>query len=204
MMIKPIGVTPIVVALVGLSFALPAHAQKVRMKAMEKASFYTAPREIQILDDRPTVRDFREAPQSEQSIDLPPGPNSGSRGAGDLPATLPAGGMSLGRPQQGYRLPSGDAATLPRSGFGQTNIPARGMGPVAALPDGATTNRLMDHVRPPRGALIVSAPRLTHSGGGYVAPAPVAQSYGNSYGSSFGSSSNRMEALVRGSLLGRR
>ncbi len=50
------------------------HGPRINTKSLEKATFYNAPREIQIIDDRPVVRDFREAPTQDQGIELPPGP----------------------------------------------------------------------------------------------------------------------------------
>ncbi len=52
-------------------------------KAMEKSRFYTAPREYQIIDDRPVVRDFREAPATGSQIGIPNGPGGGP-GAGGM------------------------------------------------------------------------------------------------------------------------
>jgi hypothetical protein len=36
--------------------------------------FYQAPREMQIIDDRPVIRDFREAPVMPEQVQLPPAP----------------------------------------------------------------------------------------------------------------------------------
>jgi hypothetical protein len=91
--------------LAALSSAAPAWAQTVNKNATEKSTWHTAPREIQIIDDRPIIRDFREAPAMPQQIQLPPGPvgsggGYGGNGAGALAggpgSTLPAGGMPLG------------------------------------------------------------------------------------------------------------
>jgi hypothetical protein len=196
------------VALLGAGFTAPAHAQQLKSKVMEKTSFYNAPRQVQILDDRPTVRDFRTVSEPEPTIELPQGPHGSGIGVRNSDSqTLPAGGLSLGS-HQGYRTPDGDAVTLPKSGFGQTNIPARGMGPVGSLPDGKTTNRLAGHSQPPHGTLIVSAPKAVHDAGDRVAPAAHSYagpaSYGNSYSPVSSLSSNRTESMVRGSLLGHR
>src|SRR5438552_10740787 len=78
--------------------AHPADAQTVNPKATGHARWYNAPHEIQIIDDRPVVRDFREAPQAPAGIQLPPGPNSGpgfsgggagAMGGGDGNGTIP-------------------------------------------------------------------------------------------------------------------
>ncbi|MGH7192862.1 MAG: hypothetical protein ACREJM_04910, partial [Candidatus Saccharimonadales bacterium] len=54
-----------------LSSLCPAYADKINANAVEKSHWYNAPREIQIIDDQPVVRDFREAPQQQRSIELP-------------------------------------------------------------------------------------------------------------------------------------
>jgi hypothetical protein len=202
-----------------LATACPSMAQRVNKNALEKTKFYESPREIQIIDDRPVVRDFREAPQDAGSIELPPGPQgsgggSGGSGAGALGggpgSSIPAGGMPIGGPNQGFRTPSGGSLPLPKSGFGrETNIPARGMAPRNALPNGSTNNQLMGKMLnqgtghgvgggAPRG---MSQP-TGRSNGNYSGP-PVAASYGG-YGQGSGSNSgsaSRTESNVRGFLL---
>ena len=42
----------------------------VSTSSKKKASYVNAPREIQIIDERPTVRDFREAPKVQQQLAL--------------------------------------------------------------------------------------------------------------------------------------
>lgn len=46
---------------------------QIMIAARQKAEFYSAPRRIQIIDERPVVSDFREAP-SPTTIQLPPPP----------------------------------------------------------------------------------------------------------------------------------
>jgi hypothetical protein len=137
---------------IGMAAALatPAHAQTINSKAKEKVRWYNAPREVQIIDDRPIVKDFREAPSAPSSIQLPPGPQGaagfGGGGAGALGGdggdTLPAGGMPIGGGGPGYRTdPGSGPVALPKADFGHqpSNIPARGMGPKGPLPGGFTT-----------------------------------------------------------------
>lgn len=59
--------------LTAVALAQPASAQKVNSKHLEKANWHNAPRQFQIIDDRPIIKDFREAPQASQQIDLPDG-----------------------------------------------------------------------------------------------------------------------------------
>ncbi len=201
------------------SFALvaaPAHAQKVNAKAQEKVRWFTAPREMQIVDERPIIKDFREAPQAEQMIDLPPGPQAGGGGMGGGGSgalggggpTLPAGGMQLGGPGASpYRASSGPSLPNAR-GFQGTNIPAKGFAP-KGLQNGQSTNRLMGKMMPPAqgnpsaGAARGMGPTVGRSSGN--APAgPVAASYGRGYGSGSGAAvgdSSRTDTAVRGFLL---
>lgn len=139
--------------------AAPADAQTINAKAKQKATWYNAPREIQIIDERPVIKDFREAPAAGQQIQLPPGPGAGGGygggggGAlgGDDGGVIPAGGMPIGGGggSPGYRT-DGPGAGLPKADFGhaQTNIPARGLGPRGPLPGGYSTNRLAGKMMP--------------------------------------------------------
>ncbi len=57
--------------------ASPSPMPKVGLRAGSTAGkpvFYAAPGKMQIMDERPLITDFREAPQSPPSIQLPPGP----------------------------------------------------------------------------------------------------------------------------------
>lgn len=200
---------------------------KINAKKLDKVNFYNSPRQVQILDERPIIKDFREAPATPSMIALPPGPQGqgggyGGNGAGAL-GDMPSGGdggapiqipASPGQPN--YRTPGGSSLPLPKVGnFGGqgTNIPARGMGPANALPGGQTTNRLM-------GKMMAPKPQIGAAGGrpmgmsqgpahtrGKFTQAPQAASYngGEGYGSGggFGGSSSKTESVVRGSLLGK-
>lgn len=198
-----------------------ANAQgMIDQKARQKASWFNAPREIQIIDERPVIRDFREAPSASNMIQLPPGPQGfggagGGGGAGAMgdggggSPVLPAGGMPIGDGGPGYRnAPAMGGLPLDRAGFGNhTNIPARGMAPRGVLPNGTTTGV--------HGAMQTPTARSAPSGAGAgnrggmaaAAPAPAARSYGGpSYttptgGYSAGGGGN--STAVRGVLLNR-
>ncbi|HEY9772303.1 MAG TPA: hypothetical protein V6C81_00680 [Planktothrix sp.] len=200
--------------------ASPAMAQqRINKNALEKATFYQSPREVQIIDDRPIVRDFREAEQAPGTIDLPPGPTGsgggyGGSGAGALGggpgSTIPAGGLPIGS-NRGYRTAPGGGLPLPKSGFGRdTNIPARGMAPRGNLPDASSTNRMMGKMLNPGTGHGVAAgaprgitPSAGRSNGNSNAPAVQTYSggYGQGSGNATGGSASRTDSSVRGSLL---
>ncbi|CAN5363605.1 hypothetical protein BH10CYA1_BH10CYA1_33790 [soil metagenome] len=206
--------------LAALTSVAPVWAQgSVQKNATEKSTWHTAPREIQIIDDRPIIRDFREAPVIPQQIQLPPGPvgyggsgggNGGGALAGGPGSTIPAGGMPLSG-NQGYRTPSEPMGALPKSGFGRgSNIPAGGMAPKGMLPSGFSTNGLNGKMLnqnkasgagagAPRGM----APSAGRTNGDYKGPAAATYSggYGNGSGAGYGGSASRTESMVRGSLL---
>jgi hypothetical protein len=106
-----------------------AWSQSITKQSTESSGWFTAPREFQIVDDRPVVRNFQEPPQSEQDIDLPSiillgGPGFGGRGAGSLDgrgsATIPAGGLRLADAGLGYcAARHHNLAEPPKSGFGR-------------------------------------------------------------------------------------
>src|SRR4029450_7946953 len=60
----------------------PADAQRIKKDSLEKTRWHNAPREFQIIDDRPIIRDFREAPAEAGTIELPPAPTGGGGGSG--------------------------------------------------------------------------------------------------------------------------
>jgi len=198
---------------VTLPTAAQAQNRSIRQDAMERAGrggdqFYHNPREFQIIDERPTIRDFREAPSAASSIELPPAPGaaaSGARSAGGN--ALPTGGMPLGDPsRQGYRSTPSGLTALPKSGFGGTNIPARGLGPRGALPgvtQGVVGKMMSQNKGVGAGARSGMSPSVGRSAGNYSAPR--AASYGGGYGTgggtATGGSSSRTESMVRGTLL---
>jgi len=195
----------------------------IQQNKLDKTKFFNAPRQMQILDERPIIKDFREAPASSPMIALPPGPQGGQGGYGGNGAgalgDVPSGGgpgsapVQLGGPGvQPYRnADNGGALPLPKSGFsGPSNIPARGLGPRGPLADATSTNRLMGKMMKPKEAIGGTYP----AGGLGRGPArqvkqqqaPVAASYGSNYGVGSGSgassgSSGRTEGVVRGTLL---
>lgn len=203
--------TKIVIAaflsLAGLAIAVPANAQgMINEKARQKATFYNAPRQIQIIDERPMIHDFREAPQAPGMIQLPPGPGAYPGGSG--------GGAGGGQMSTGgalpYRTPSNPMGALPKSGFGQfSNIPARGMGPQSALPRGTSTGV---HAAPAAAVARPAANRPMLGGGpapGAAARRPsgpvAAASYGGSYATPYASSgrSSSASSNVSGRLMNR-
>ncbi len=194
----------------------PAQAQgTVNKKALEKATFYQAPREIQIIDESPLIRDFRTAPAPEGSVMLPPGPGaapgvappsaSGGRGAGAL-GNSPGGGSNPGDIQPGQSIPGGRGyrtvspmvprmGSLPQSGFGGSNIPAGGMGPKGLLP-GITTGVVGKVMAQNKGVPAPVHPMTGTPKGMAVNPgrtvgnsnAPAAASYSGGYGTGTGNS----------------
>jgi hypothetical protein len=185
-------------------------------RALEKSRFYSAPREYQIVDERPLVRDFREAPANGGQISIPNGPGGG-QGAGGLAgigggsganATIPSTGMPLGNGARdpGYRNAPSGMSTLPKSGFGASNIPSGGMGPRGILPGvkmGVVGN-VMNQKKPAAAAPIKAVSLKGPSGGGPAkSSAPVTTASYGGYGShptSYGNNS-RSEQNVRGHLL---
>lgn len=195
------------------TMAAPANAQKVSGKAIDKVQFYNAPRQVEILDESPIIKDRRTVPQAPQQFALPPGPAGygagyGGPGAGALGGNdvMPAGGMQLAGPGvQPYRtsnpmLPN-SAVPLPMARPG-TNIPAGGIKPAGALPGGTTTGvhaNIMNAAGPTAAKARAASPlRAT--------PAPVAATYGGgapaySTGRASGGSPMSVTTGVRGTLL---
>ena len=202
-----------------VALAQPANAQQVHKKHLEKARWHNAPRQFQIIDDRPIIKDFREAPAAAEQITMPPPPRGfqgGSRGGG-------SGAMGDGGPMGGntpiraagapgampYRTGNGGSLPLPKSGFGRSsNIPAGGMAPKNALPSGHTTNRLMGKMMAPKkvvgrsgGSPRGMSPSRGRTSGGGPKVSTYSVGYGNGSGNGYGGSSTRTDTLVRGSLL---
>jgi hypothetical protein len=203
----------------------PASAQqggpKIQKQALEHSTWNTSPREFQIIDDRPIIKDFREAPKVGGTIDLPPPPQGfGGGGSGGGPgalgggpgASLPGGGVGLPGAGPGFPAYRGDPPGLqglPKSGFGRdSNIPARGMGPGGRLP-GVTQGvigKLMNQ-QPAKGAAAgaprgMAQPTQARTNGNSNTPvASYSGGYGTGNGSAYGGSSSKTEASVRGSLL---
>jgi hypothetical protein len=201
--------------------AVPAYAQgTVNTKARQKATFYNAPREIQIIDERPMVRDFREAPQHAQSIELPPGPGEHrgmyGGGGGALPdegGVIPSGGIPIGGNggDPGYRTPIETSPVgLDKADLNHrpSNIPAAGLGPKGPLPGGFTTgvHGRVSAPNYPQGLVagpaqsggrrpMVQAPKGPQT----ASYTPTGAGYGNSVGT--GSGKGGANSSVRGVLL---
>jgi len=207
----------LLIGVICASSVSPSLAEKIDQKSLEKAKFYEAPRQFQILDERPIIHDFREAPAPAQSIELPNGPqggggSGGGNGAGALGGgtpSLPSGGMQLGGVKDpGYRTTPSQSLPLPKSGFSQgSNIPARGMGPAGALP-GVTqgvVGKMMAQQKPAAagaGPAHGMAPPRGRTNGNTTAPPTVASygGYGQGSGAGVGNSS-RTDSAVHGYLL---
>jgi hypothetical protein len=199
--------------------AVPAYAQgTVNTKARQKATFYNAPREIQIIDERPMVRDFREAPQRSQSIELPPGPGEHrgmyGGGGGALPdegGVIPSGGIPIGgNGDPGYRTPVETGPVgLDKADLNHrpSNIPAAGLGPKGPLPGGFTTgvHGRVSAPNYPQGLSAGPAQSGARRPMAQAAPGPQVSSYspGGGYGNSVGTGSSKGGATsnVRGVLL---
>lgn len=206
--------------LAAVCLAPDAKAQSVDTKVRQKASWYNSPREIQIIDERPVVRDFREAPAAPQQIQLPPGPQGfggaggggggGAMGDGGGGAVLPAGGMPIGggAGDPGYRGAPMSGLPLEHSGFGRhTNIPAAGMGPKVALPSGQTTGVHGSLMTP---TAHTAGPAAGAGQRGAMAPARAAAAPAATYGgnytqapSGYGAGGSGATANVQGRLLNR-
>ncbi|MFN8655296.1 MAG: hypothetical protein U0105_03055 [Candidatus Obscuribacterales bacterium] len=211
-----------------MCIASAANAQTANVKAKEKVHWYNAPREFQIIDDRPIIKDFREAPQGPQQVQLPPPPQGfggvggggGGANGGDDGGTMPSGGMPMQGSMPGgpYRTDgpmTGNPIPLPNArGFGAqgTNIPSRGMGPKGPLPGGFSSGihgKIMPWAKPtPVAGAGAGRPngmgRPSASG---VANVPSAASYGGNYGpsgSASGAGGNSTSTAVHGYLLNRK
>jgi hypothetical protein len=207
----------LMLSLVSLAAASPSYAQqKIDPKSLGKATWHESPREIQIIDERPLIKDFREAPSASQSIELPSAPGSGNYGGngggalGGGAPLLPANGIQLGGGGPSFRSAQ---VGLPKSGFGgPSNIPARGLGPAGALPGVTRSNlgNMMAKQRmaaPSSGMATGSAPPRGRSSGNSSgnSSGPSVASYGG-YGTGSGTGSggaSSSQANVRGKLLNR-
>ena len=112
----------------------------MRTDALEKVRWYNAPRQIQILNEDPVVKDLRTADQPARTIEIQLAPVPRQAGAA---ATLSPGGLQIGPANQMVRsaAPGSGPASLPKARLG-SNIPARSAGSGASLPKGNSTNML--------------------------------------------------------------
>lgn len=206
----------------GLVMIAPAHAQRVRKDLLEKSHWYVAPREYQIIDDRPVIRDFREGPEAAGTVDLPPGPGGPAGGGGGGGAGALAGGgpgstptaseTHPGGPNQGFRNAPASMTSLPHAGFtpGGQNSNMRSLkSPAKGLANGNSTNMLNGKMlTQPKGVGASAGPGrgMSPSAGrasGPAAPAVAGYSggYGSGSGSGSGGSASRTDTSVRGTLL---
>ncbi len=203
MLVKGLLITGSVTTFLIMSGA--ANAQRINTDVKEKSHWYNAPREVQIIDNRPVVRDFREPDQKPGQIELPSGPPAVDG------STIPSGGLPLGggAGSKGYRTPVDPLGDLPNArGFGGTNIPARGVGPRGVLPNGTSSRSAIGKLltpQTPSGAYAgpikgISKPS-GHTLGNTTAPSIASYGgYGTGNGSGVGASSSRTEASVHGVL----
>ncbi len=111
------------------TFSSAANAQNsvnVKKGQLQQSTWYKSNMQVQIVDDGPVVHDYRTAPKNDPGFQIPIGP------VGSNDGRIPEGGIPLGG--DGPRTPRIERSNLPQSGFGPSNIPARGMGPATALP----------------------------------------------------------------------
>jgi hypothetical protein len=207
---------PMVAAVTFGLMATKAEAQggpRVKTNAQEKSTWYSAPHEFQIVDERPVIKDFRSAPQAAGSIELPPAPQGfggagGGGGSGALGggsgAAPPAGGIGIPGSGPAYRS---EQAALPKSGFGGSNI-GKGLHPGGMLPgvNQGIVGKMMNQQKPGPGSAGPAKGMSVnpgHTSGNSSAPAAATYSggYGSGSGSSFGGSASRTDTSVRGSLL---
>lgn len=133
-----------------ISSALPAQAQTIVVRQRDKVTYYTAPPQIQITDERPVVHDFREGEIPPQLLQLPPGPRGygstmggggGALGA-DRPGTIGGAPIQIAGNGPGYRnFNPGTVIPLDKADYNHaiSNIPARGIHPYSTLPNGYST-----------------------------------------------------------------
>lgn len=193
----------LVVIVLLLGSSSQAFAQQVNKKALEKANWYSSPREFQIIDDRPVVKDLREPSQPAGTVDL--GSPAGGAQAG-ANSTIPAGGLHLGPPS--VRAASDG---LPRSAFG-SNIPSGGLAPAGGLPSAGTRSYASSLSAPAAGRLpgaqsrsyvpFRGAPATLRGPVASTHPAPAVKSYGSySTAPATRASSSSEQLKVRGRLL---
>lgn len=146
-----------------LAEAQQAQAQgfKIKKDQLDKVEYYKAPRQIQILNEGPRVRDFRQ-PEVNQNyiINVPPNPKAVTQTQViNAPGVQASGGTMMSVPN------------LAPAGFG-SNIPIGGTFKPGGLASGNSTNRLSGTYKPkpaarkqsqgttarPRQALVLAQP----------------------------------------------
>ena len=98
-----------IISCLGLGLT-PAQADTIDRNAKEQINWFSASRQMQIIDDRPVVRDLRALPSQEQTVEIPGQPGvgvAGGTGAGCVRSgnseTIPRGGIHLGQMNLAYR-----------------------------------------------------------------------------------------------------
>lgn len=133
-----------------MSYQQPAAVVRMPKKSLEKVRWFNAPRQIDIIDDRPIVHDHRTGPEAAESFDIPiaPIPMQVAQAGGN--SSIPAGGIQVPGGGLPYRTNTpllGGLPTLPKVAF-DSNIPAHGLAQHSNLPGGTTTNRLAGKMLP--------------------------------------------------------
>lgn len=177
--------------------------QSVNLKKgqLQQASWYKSPLQVQILDDGPKVNDYRQAPANDPGYNIPIAPigNNGGR--------IPEGGLPF-QTGSGPVMARMGQNTLPQSGFGPSNIPARGMGPAGALPQtkmgGLGAQYAASQQKTNTG--VSARPLLNKPAAGARAvatPASYGSSYGSGSGGGYSSAGPSASTAVRAKLLGK-
>lgn len=183
--------------------ASDAHAQgnvKLQKGQLQQAGWYKSNLQVQILDDGPVVKDYRQAPSNDQGFNIPIAPQGNNGGR------IPEGGLPFNT-GSGPVQPRIQTPNLPSAGFG-SNIPARGMGPAVALPGTKMGGLGAQYANQQKAATNVNARPvgLGKPVGSRAVAAPAAASYGGGYGSGGGSYSgggSSSSTAVRAKLLGK-
>lgn len=133
-----------------VSYQQPAAVVRMPKKSLEKVRWFNAPRQIDIIDDRPIVHDHRTGPEAAESFDIPivPLPMQVAQAGGNSP--IPAGGIQVAGGGLPYRTNTpmlGGLPTLPKVAY-DSNIPAHGLAKHLNLPGATTTNRLAGKMMP--------------------------------------------------------
>ena len=120
-----LGIALAVCAVTATANADPSKANSSK----EKAGWYSAPPELQVLDDRPVIKECRQPPQEEKIIEIRLNGIPNGSGTGWV---------------EGDRVTLRGSVGEPKSGFGrERNVCADRS---IALPSGLTTNRLMEQL----------------------------------------------------------
>lgn len=176
-----------------------AGAEQLRADRLPDGSkFPVSRRKVQIVNEAPEVT--YQPPLEDETIweiDVPTARQANTKIRHiSAPGTASGGMMASGNPGTVFI----GKHFLPQSGFGGTNIPAHGIVPRTALPDGTSSNALMGRMLGPKSPALVASSAS--------APPPIVSTAPpvlriNEYAPlpSSGTSSNRTTADARGKLL---